>query len=191
MHNMQIFPSRFHVLIYVFLQVTNPAIDPLREGLVMSLEVNIGKRGNILEVGPQNAAQVCFLHIFLTYIFLRTVVIFCSYNITVFSSFSQFSAQVILSSPVLNEGELDALMKDPHLKPQVLPTFFDIRGGLEGSLEKTLKNLCEAADEAVRNGSQLLVLSDRSEELVRIKIPYNRSVLFVDSVPFSVVLVFI
>ncbi|RID70057.1 hypothetical protein BRARA_C02110 [Brassica rapa] len=41
-----------------FAQVTNPAIDPLREGLVMSLEVNIGKRGNILEVGPQNVSQV-------------------------------------------------------------------------------------------------------------------------------------
>lgn len=39
-------------------QVTNPAIDPLREGLVMSLEVNIGKRGNILEVGPENVSQV-------------------------------------------------------------------------------------------------------------------------------------
>lgn len=41
-----------------YLQVTNPAIDPLREGLVMSLEVNLGKRGNILEVGPENASQV-------------------------------------------------------------------------------------------------------------------------------------
>lgn len=45
--------------IYIYMQVTNPAIDPLREGLVMSLEVNIGKRGNILEVGPENASQVC------------------------------------------------------------------------------------------------------------------------------------
>lgn len=44
---------------FVYLQVTNPAIDPLREGLVMSLEVNVGKRGNILEVGPENASQVC------------------------------------------------------------------------------------------------------------------------------------
>ncbi|PON63092.1 Glutamate synthase [Parasponia andersonii] len=112
-----------------FAQVTNPAIDPLREGLVMSLEVNIGKRGNILEVGPENASQV------------------------------------ILSSPVLNEGELEVLLKDSHLKPQVLPTFYDIRKGLEGSLERTLNRLCEAADEAVRNGSQLLVLSDRSDEL--------------------------
>ncbi|RVW35947.1 Ferredoxin-dependent glutamate synthase, chloroplastic [Vitis vinifera] len=95
----------------------------------MSLEVNIGKRGNILEVGPENASQVN------------------------------------LSSPVLNEGELESLLKDPHLKPRVLPTFFDIRKGVEGSLQKRLNKLCEAADEAVRNGSQLLVLSDRSDEL--------------------------
>lgn len=74
--------------------------------------------------------------------------------------------QVILSSPVLNEGELESLLKNPYLKPQVLPTFFDIRKGIEGTLEKSLVRLCEAADDAVRNGSQLLVLSDRSDELV-------------------------
>jgi glutamate synthase (ferredoxin) len=39
-------------------QVTNPAIDPLREGLVMSLEITIGKRGNLLEDGPRKTAQV-------------------------------------------------------------------------------------------------------------------------------------
>ncbi|CAN6553999.1 unnamed protein product [Malus baccata var. baccata] len=38
-------------------EVTNPASDPLREGLVMSLEMNIGKQQNILEVGPENASQ--------------------------------------------------------------------------------------------------------------------------------------
>ncbi|XP_047323028.1 ferredoxin-dependent glutamate synthase 1, chloroplastic/mitochondrial-like [Impatiens glandulifera] len=112
-----------------FAQVTNPAIDPLREGLVMSLEVNIGKRRNILEVGPENASQVT------------------------------------LSSPVLNESELDLLLKDPILKPQVLKTFFSIRNGVEGSLEKALNKLCDAADDAVRNGSQLLVISDRSDDL--------------------------
>ncbi|KAH0933005.1 hypothetical protein HID58_010122 [Brassica napus] len=110
-----------------FAQVTNPAIDPLREGLVMSLEVNIGKRGNILEVGPQNVSQV------------------------------------VLSGPVLNERELEGLLSDPHLKSEVLPTFFDIHRGIDGSLKKALLKLCEAADEAVRNGSQVLVLSDRSD----------------------------
>lgn len=73
---------------------------------------------------------------------------------------------MILSNPVLNEGELDSLLKDPYLKPQILKTFFDIRKGVEGSLEKRVARLCEEADEAVRNGCQLLVLSDRSDELV-------------------------
>lgn len=41
------------------LQVTNPPIDPLREGLVMSLEMRLGKRGNLLTPGPGSYAQVC------------------------------------------------------------------------------------------------------------------------------------
>ena len=47
--------------ILLSIQVTNPAIDSLREGLVMSLEINLGKRGNILDAGAQNAAQVCIV----------------------------------------------------------------------------------------------------------------------------------
>ena len=38
-------------------QVTNPPIDPLREGLVMSLAVRLGKRGNLLEPGPGAYSQ--------------------------------------------------------------------------------------------------------------------------------------
>lgn len=38
-----------------FAQVTNPAIDPLRESLVMSLSTQLGGRGNLLEASPENA----------------------------------------------------------------------------------------------------------------------------------------
>jgi glutamate synthase (ferredoxin) len=38
-----------------FAQVTNPAIDPLRERLVMSLTTQLGARGNLLEEHPQYA----------------------------------------------------------------------------------------------------------------------------------------
>ena len=41
-----------------FAQVTNPAIDPLREKLVMSLNMQLGKRGNILETKPEYAHQI-------------------------------------------------------------------------------------------------------------------------------------
>ena len=38
-----------------FAQVTNPPIDPLREKLVMSLEMKMGRRNNILDVGEADA----------------------------------------------------------------------------------------------------------------------------------------
>jgi hypothetical protein len=41
----------------VLVQVTNPAIDPLREGLVMSLESHLGARGNFLQVSLSNTKK--------------------------------------------------------------------------------------------------------------------------------------
>ncbi|HBL10837.1 MAG TPA: glutamate synthase large subunit, partial [Cyanobacteria bacterium UBA11162] len=38
-----------------FAQVTNPPIDPLRESLVMSLNIQLGARGNLLEAKPDYA----------------------------------------------------------------------------------------------------------------------------------------
>lgn len=38
--------------------MTNPPIDPLREGLVMSMEMRLGGRGNLLEPGPNTYQQV-------------------------------------------------------------------------------------------------------------------------------------
>lgn len=38
-----------------FAQVTNPPIDPLRERLVMSLSMQLGERGNLLEAHPEYA----------------------------------------------------------------------------------------------------------------------------------------
>ena len=38
-----------------FAQVTNPAIDPLRESLVMSLSIQLGERGNLLDAKPEYA----------------------------------------------------------------------------------------------------------------------------------------
>ena len=41
-----------------FAQVTNPPIDPLRESLVMSLKVELGERGNILDPKPEYARRL-------------------------------------------------------------------------------------------------------------------------------------
>ncbi|MFL5566120.1 MAG: glutamate synthase large subunit, partial [Gemmatimonadaceae bacterium] len=42
----------------MFAQVTNPAIDPIREQLVMSLAMNLGPMGNLLDETPQHAKQI-------------------------------------------------------------------------------------------------------------------------------------
>lgn len=41
-----------------FAQVTNPAIDPLRESLVMSLSMQLGAKGNILNLQPEDARML-------------------------------------------------------------------------------------------------------------------------------------
>jgi len=50
----------------LFAQVTNPPIDPLREGLVMSLMMFTGKRRNILEESPEHCKQLKLPHPILT-----------------------------------------------------------------------------------------------------------------------------
>ncbi|MBC1261790.1 glutamate synthase large subunit [Synechococcus sp. BSF8S] len=109
-----------------FAQVTNPPIDPLREELVMSLEMHLGRRGSALRPEP-SAASV--LH---------------------------------LATPVLNESDLEAL---PHqgLVTTTLTTLYGLDQGPAG-LEAAVQRLCQAAEQAVKNGSQILVLSDRTAE---------------------------
>jgi len=68
---------------------------------------------------------------------------------------------------VLNENELDILKADHVLKAKTLPTFFNISKGIPGTLQTALDSLCKSADDAVRAGSQLLILSDRTNHLVR------------------------
>jgi glutamate synthase domain-containing protein 2/glutamate synthase domain-containing protein 1/glutamate synthase domain-containing protein 3 len=42
----------------LFAQVTNPAIDPIREQLVMSLGMNLGPRRNLLDATPEHTRQI-------------------------------------------------------------------------------------------------------------------------------------
>jgi glutamate synthase domain-containing protein 2/glutamate synthase domain-containing protein 1/glutamate synthase domain-containing protein 3 len=56
----------FNYFKQLFAQVTNPAIDPVREELVMSLMTFIGNTGNILSEVPQNSALIKLRHPFLS-----------------------------------------------------------------------------------------------------------------------------
>ncbi|WP_439886524.1 glutamate synthase large subunit [Pseudomonas sp. MBLB4123] len=106
-----------------FAQVTNPPIDPLREAIVMSLEVCLGAERNIFSESPEHAARV------------------------------------ILSSPVISPAKWRALMtlERPGFERQLIDMNYDETLGLEAAV----RNMADQAEEAVRGGKVLLVLSDR------------------------------
>jgi glutamate synthase (ferredoxin) len=106
-----------------FAQVTNPPIDPLRESLVMSLNMQLGERGNFLEEKPE------------------------------------YARLIKLQSPVLNEAELEQI-RQSGFETANLSTLFEIADGPSG-LQQAVKELCQRATAAVRDGKKILILSDR------------------------------
>lgn len=107
-----------------FAQVTNPPIDPLRESLVMSLQMHLGSRGNLLDVKPEDAHTL------------------------------------VLESPVLSNGELN-LIKNSGFNTVDLSCLFAIDQGPDG-LKLAIANLCSQATEAVKKGTEIIILSDRT-----------------------------
>ncbi len=71
----------------------------------------------------------------------------------------EYARQIKLGSPVLNDGELTAI-RDSGFGVAELSTLFKIDDGPEG-FKRAIANLCQSAAEAVQNGAQILVLSDR------------------------------
>ncbi len=116
-----------------FAQVTNPPIDPLREGMVMSLAMTLGAKGNLLEVKPE------------------------------------FARQLKLDSPVLNEAELDNL-QHMGFATRTLDMLFAANAGGDG-LARAIARLCDEAIAAVREGVEILILSDRGLSAKRAYLP--------------------
>ena len=106
-----------------FAQVTNPAIDPLRERLVMSLAVKLGPRGDLLTAEPEHARQV------------------------------------ELPSPIVNKAEMAAL-QDLGLRAARVSTAYEVASGPWG-LREAVERVCREAAAAVRDGAEVVVLSDR------------------------------
>nr|WP_017300618.1 glutamate synthase large subunit [Nodosilinea nodulosa] len=106
-----------------FAQVTNPAIDPLRERLVMSLATQLGSQGNLLDERPE------------------------------------YARLLKLESPVINEVELEQIGTS-GFATVALSTLYSITDGPAG-LASAVEVLCDRADEAVKAGKVILVLSDR------------------------------
>merc|ERR1719253_596520 len=115
-----------------FAQVTNPPIDPLREGVVMSVAMTLGKKESIYKVSEKEARLI---H---------------------------------LESPVLNAAEMDhiaqfAQEENGGFAQTTLSTRYDLEDGPEG-IKAAIAKLCDQAAAAVRDGAEVLVLSDMAAD---------------------------
>ncbi|MBO4312231.1 MAG: glutamate synthase large subunit [Desulfovibrionaceae bacterium] len=130
-----------------FSQITNPAIDPLREQLSMSLMGHVGREGNLLEPEPQNCAMLRLPHPFLTGEELNRI------------RASQH--------PALRPHTLDATFSSPAAPAQVNES-----GSAAGEeLRRAMEALFAEAAEAVRNGASILILSDKGMSRGRAPMP--------------------
>ena len=103
-----------------FAQVTNPAIDPLRETRVMSLRTLLGPRPSPLQ--------------------------------------TEVAELIELSSPVLSLTQAAWLRRQPVLRTGVVSCSF---APFAESIPSALDRICASAEDHVREGAELLVLTDR------------------------------
>ncbi len=118
----------------LFAQVTNPPIDPLREAIVMSLETCIGAEKNVFEETLEHADRA------------------------------------ILTSPVLSHRKYTQLinMDRPGYEVEHIDLNYQFTNGQSTSskaakdLRQAILDICDQAEQAIRNGKVILVLSDRN-----------------------------
>jgi glutamate synthase domain-containing protein 2/glutamate synthase domain-containing protein 1/glutamate synthase domain-containing protein 3 len=129
-------PSLYSYFKQRFAQVTNPAIDPVREYVVMSLRTGLGPEENLLERG------------------------------------ALASPQLVLEQPVLSNEEAAVLraLDWGGLRAEVLDMTWPIADGPAG-MDAAVERLCADAQQAVRGGANIIVLSDRALDEGRAAIP--------------------
>ena len=129
----------------LFAQVTNPPIDAIREEIITATEMAIGPEGNLLEPNPRSAHQL------------------------------------EMPSPVLSNEELEKIRSlstgDASGKPDghgfrtiTLPILFRVADGGAG-LRKAIEQVRERASEAIDEGHNIIILSDRGHNETEAPIP--------------------
>ena len=130
----------YHYFKQLFAQVTNPAIDPIREELVTSLVSFIGPKPNLLGIDELNPP-------------LRLEV----------------------GQPVLDFYEMEKIRHIERytggkFRAQELDITYPVAWGKE-AIEARLASLCAQAEDAVRSGFSIVVVSDRLVDRERVAIP--------------------
>ena len=126
-----------------FAQVTNPPIDPIREELVMSLVSIIGPRPNLFDLEGTSRLK-----------------------------------RLEVRQPILTDADLEKIRAmsevgnggNGHFKSRILDTTWPAEHGAAG-LKEALDTLCVRAEAAVREGINIIMLSDRRAGAENIPMP--------------------
>jgi len=140
-HRPKVFYNYFKQL---FAQVTNPPIDPIREELVMSLVSFVGPRPNLLDVDPgaDGAEPPMRLE----------------------------AAHPILTAENMEKLRHVELFSGGAFKCEELDICYPAAWGADG-MEAALASLAAHAEDAIRQGRNILILSDRGVSNERLAIP--------------------
>ena len=131
----------------LFAQVTNPALDCIREELVTATETFIGSEGNLLDPGPHSCRMIR------------------------------------LDNPLLDNKQL-AKLREVSLdgfKATTLDALFPADQGGDG-LENAFDGLCAAADKAIDDGYNILIVSDRNIDAANAAMPTSQSAKAINAV---------
>src|SRR5262245_54662536 len=126
-----------------FAQVTNPPIDPIREELVMSLVSIIGPRPNLFDLEGTSRLK-----------------------------------RLEVRQPILTDADLEKIRAmsevgnggNGHFKSRILDTTWPAEHGAAG-LKEALDTLCVRAEAAVREGINIILLSDRRAGAENVPMP--------------------
>ncbi len=127
-----------------FAEVTNPPIDPLREEMVMSLRMLLGKRANVLSETPE-ATRLLALK---SPILLPEQMVVLRNN--KLAEFAVATVDAVWHAPV-----------DEEVTPE--------KAG--AALRAAVDKLCRDAEEAVRSGARILLISDEKADVHTLPIP--------------------
>lgn len=135
-------PTLFKYLQQTFAEVTNPPIDPYREGGAMSLTTYLGRPGGFRSraINGQNESP-------------DDSVLSTEYSVLPIR-------QMELASPVISDAIIEEIRRNEVLGYHLIDTTFPLSGG-EQALREALHRIRSEAERAIHAGYAVLCLSDK------------------------------
>lgn len=124
----------------------------------MSLEMRLGKRGNLLTPGPESYAQVWPLPAACCLPAQCKTCLLPRYSMCTSAQRCLINLQVMLPSPVLLEDELTSVV-NCGLNNQTFTLHYTT--GSPDAMKNALQQLCTDVEAAVKGGCEIVILSDR------------------------------